>query len=209
MQYIFKIPLGEKIINARAFTFGEFQKLVAAKETGNLSGAVVEMIHECTGINALDLEKCEAEYLFLLLWCHSLNKMKVNATWVCGVCNIEKEYSLDVSRTLIPEADPYTLDLGQVKIKFRQPKFTEDVDIMQMVIACIEYIVIGGQQFNIDDLNAQDFDRVLDMLTTDKVEEVIDELTSNQITLAVPIKCECGESGVYSLSGLSSFLKIL
>ena len=209
MQYIFKIPLGEKIINARAFTFGEFQKLVAAKETGNLSGAVVEMIHEGTGINALDLEKCEAEYLFLLLWCHSLNKMKVNATWVCGVCNTEKEYSLDVSRTLIPEADPYTLDLGQVKIKFRQPKFTEDVDIMQMVIACIEYIVIGGQQFNIDDLNAQDFDRVLDMLTTDKVEEVIDELTSNQITLAVPIKCECGESGVYSLSGLSSFLKIL
>lgn len=209
MQYFFKIHLGEKLIHARAFTFGEFQKLVAAKETGKLSEVVIEIIHECTGINALELEKCEAEYIFLLLWCHSLNKMKIDATWVCGVCNKEKVYSLDVSRTQIPEVEPYILDLGQIKIKFRQPKFTEDVDIMQMVIACIEYIVIGDQQFNIDDLNAQDFDRVLDMLTTDKVEEVIDELTRNQITLAVPIKCECGESGVYSLSGLSSFLKIL
>lgn len=209
MQHVFNIRLDEKIITARAFTFREFQNLVAAKETGKLSEAVVNVIHDCTGINALELEKCEAEYLFLLLWCHSLNKMKVNATWVCGVCGKEKDYSIDVSRTQIPEADPYTLDLGQVKIKFRQPKFTEDVDIMQMVIACIEYIVIGDQQFSIDDLNHHDFDRILDMLTTDKVEKIIDELTSNQITLAVPIKCECGESGIYSLSGLSSFLKIL
>ena len=209
MQHIFKIQIEEKIINARAFTFREFQDLVAAKETGRLSEAVIEVIHNCTGINVLELEKCEAEYIFLLLWCHSLNRMKVNATWVCDVCSKEKEYSLDVSRTQIPEVESYTLDLGQVKIKFRQPKFTEDVDIMQMVIACIEYIVIGDQQFNIDDLNAQDFDRVLDMLTTDKVEEVIDELTKNQITLAVPIKCDCGESGIYSISGLSSFLKIL
>jgi len=209
MQHVFNIRLDEKIITARAFTFREFQNLVAAKETGKLSEAVVNVIHDCTGINALELEKCEAEYLFLLLWCHSLNKMKVNATWVCGVCGKEKDYSIDVSRTQIPEVDPYTLDLGQVKIKFRQPKFTEDVDIMQMVIACIEYIVIGDQQFSIDDLNHHDFDRILDMLTTDKVEKIIDELTSNQITLAVPIKCECGESGIYSLSGLSSFLKIL
>lgn len=209
MQHVFNIRLDEKIITARAFTFREFQNLVAAKETGKLSEAVVNVIHDCTGINALELEKCEAEYLFLLLWCHSLNKMKVNATWVCGVCGKEKYYSIDVSRTQIPEVDPYTLDLGQVKIKFRQPKFTEDVDIMQMVIACIEYIVIGDQQFSIDDLNHHDFDRILDMLTTDKVEKIIDELTSNQITLAVPIKCECGESGIYSLSGLSSFLKIL
>lgn len=209
MQHVFNIRLDEEIITARAFTFREFQNLVAAKETGKLSEAVVNVIHDCTGINALELEKCEAEYLFLLLWCHSLNKMKVNATWVCGVCGKEKDYSIDVSRTQIPEVDPYTLDLGQVKIKFRQPKFTEDVDIMQMVIACIEYIVIGDQQFSIDDLNHHDFDRILDMLTTDKVEKIIDELTSNQITLAVPIKCECGESGIYSLSGLSSFLKIL
>lgn len=209
MQHVFNIRLDEEIITARAFTFREFQNLVAAKETGKLSEAVVNVIHDCTGINALELEKCEAEYLFLLLWCHSLNKMKVNATWVCGVCGKEKDYSIDVSRTQIPEVDPYTLDLGQVKIKFRQPKFTEDVDIMQMVIACIEYIVIGDQQFSIDDLNHHDFDRILDMLTTDKVEKIIDELTSNQITLAAPIKCECGESGIYSLSGLSNFLKIL
>lgn len=209
MQHVFNIRLDEKIITARAFTFREFQNLVAAKETGKLSEAVVNVIHDCTGINALELEKCEAEYLFLLLWCHSLNKMKVNATWVCGVCGKEKDYSIDVSRTQIPEVDPYTLDLGQVKIKFRQPKFTEDVDIMQMVIACIEYIVIGDQQFSIDDLNHHDFDRILDMLTTDKVEKIIDELTNNRITLAVPIKCECGESGIYSLSGLSNFLKIL
>lgn len=209
MQHVFKIHLDEKIITARAFTFREFQSLVSAKETGKLSEAVIKVIHDCTGINALELEKCEAEYLFLLLWCHSLNKMKVNATWVCGVCGKEKDYSIDVSRTQIPEVEPYILDLGQVKIKFRQPKFTEDVDIMQMVIACIEFIVIGDQQFNIDDLNHQDFDRVMDMMTTDKVEQVIDELTRNQITLAVPIKCECGESGVYSLSGLSGFLKIL
>lgn len=209
MQYIYKINIDDKIINARAFTYREFQELVAARETGKLSEGVVEIIHKCTGLNALELDRCKAEYVFLMLWCHSLNKLNVNATWVCGVCGKEKEYSLDVTRTQIPDSVDYMIDLGKLKIKFRQPKFTEEKDIMQMVIACIEYIVIDGEQFAIDDLSPQDFDRVLDILTTDKVEEAIDALLDNQITLAVPIKCECGEHGVYSISGLSEFLKVL
>ena len=209
MQHIFKIKLGDKTITARAFTYEEFQKLVEYKSTGRLKEAVLDIINECIGINALELEKCEAEYLFLMLWCHSLAKENFKSTWVCGVCNKEKEYNLNVERTQIPDTEPYLLDLGGVKIKFRPPRFTEDDDIMQMVIACIDYIVIDNQEFDINDLNEQDFDTILSMLTTEHVETIIDELTGPQITLAVPIKCDCGESGIHLIRGLNEFLTIL
>lgn len=209
MKHIFKIKIGDKSITARAFTYAEFQKLVEYKNTGRLKEAVINIVNDCTGVDVTELEKCEAEYIFLMLWCHSLAKGKFDSTWVCGVCNKEKVYSLDVKRAQIPEVEPYMLDLGGIKIKFRPPRFAEDTDIMQMVIACIEYIVIDNQEFDINDLSEQDFDTILSMLTTEHVETIIDELTLPQITLAVPIKCECGEHGIHSIKGLSDFLRIL
>lgn len=209
MHYVFDLSINDRTIKARAFTFKEFQNLVAAKERGELSGVVVETINECTGLNALELSTQEAEYVFLMLWCNSLAKMNFNATWHCDVCDKEKDYHIDITKTQITEAEPYILDLGEVKINFRQPKFTEDSDIMQMIIKCIDYIIIGNEQFDINDLNAQDFDTILNMITQEHVENIIYELTKNQIILAVPVKCECGEAGVYSIKGLSDFLKIV
>lgn len=209
MHYIFNMKIGEKIIKARAFTYREFQQLIQAKAEGTLADVVIDTVYQCTGLNANELSKQEAELIFLFLWCNSLRKTKIDATWVCGDCGKETEYQLNIDKAHITESEDFLLDLGQVKIKFRAPKFTEDEDVMQMIVKCMELVIVDGQEFNISEVNENDFETILNMLTKEHVENIINELTKNQITLAVPIKCECGQSGVYSIQGLSGFLKIL
>lgn len=209
MQFIFDMKIGNKTVKARAFTYREFQQMIAAKAEGKLAEVIVETIHNCTDIDALELSKQEAELLFLLLWCHSLDKMKFTATWVCDDCKKETEYDLDVNKVRTTDNNPYFLDLGKIKLQFRNPRFTEDSDIMQMVINCIDFIVFNDQQFDLNELSEHEFNTILNMLTKEHIEDIIEELTKNQITLAVPIKCECGQSGVYSITGLSEFFNII
>lgn len=209
MQHTFEMILGKKSIKCRAFTYREFQTLIASKIDGNLTSVVIDTIKNCTNVDATELSKQDAELLFLVLWANSLQKNKFDATWVCDECKKESCYEIDVSKIRPAEPNTYFLDLGKVKIKFRNPKFSEDQDAMLMIVNCIEYIIVDGIQIEVLELKEHEFENIINLLTQEAVETILDELTKNQITLAVPIKCECGQQGVYSITGLSEFFKIM
>ena len=210
MIYKFQIKVEQKVINCRAFTFGEFQSLIEAKTDGRLAEAIYNVIRDCTDIDVSELPRHTAELIFLKVWIHSLNRVNIDHVWVCGECGAETPVTLNIDSayTTSPDTDLF-YDLGQVKMKFRYPRIFEDDDLMQMIITCTEYIVIGNDQYTLDDLDETDFDKVLTMINDTAVTEIIDMLLAPSVVLAVPIKCSCGESGVHKVVGLHEFFKLL
>lgn len=204
MHHNFTCNVNGRKVMARAFTYGEYQQFF----TGDTKQSVLRVIEECTGIDAGNLAVGDAETLFIQLWAHSLNRNSITRTWVCE-CGEEQDLTLPLTKSRAESEFSFFHDLGGVVLHMREPRFNDSSNPIEMVLTCIDYLIIDGEQFKLDDLSEKDFETVLSMITQEHVQAIIDKLTENHVTLAVPVKCKCGACGVHVVKGLKEFLEVL
>lgn len=205
-EYKFKVNVGQKNINCRAFTLREYKKLMESKKDGTLKDTILELIKNCT--DAVDLNKQESELLLVKLWAESLGEINTTGSWVCS-CGHEQDVPINISYAQMSDPEPLMYDFTNFQIKFRYPRLFEDANTISMVLNCIEYILVENEKIRIDDLNDKEIDDLYQAITIDDIEKITAMLLKPSIYLGVPISCECGKNDVFTIEGLKNFMRLL
>lgn len=211
IQYKFTMNLpGRPPIQARAFTLDEYRELIEARVAGDtekIQHLTIKLVSECTTARMVNRQECE--WIIVNLWAHSLGEVNHTHTWTC-TCGKETSVDMNFSHAqIIDESTELWYAKPNFKIKLRYPQIFEDADYGAMIASCIEYIVAGEEQIDIEDLNDAEMQDLFANISIQDMQNIIEILMAPKLVLAVPITCECGIHAVHTITGIKEFLELM
>ena len=210
LDYEFEIDVDKSIVKARAFTLGEYLDIIGKKESDDYTDTVISVLDNCLlgSTSILGYPKREAEYILLQIWAHSIGKINFDAEYTC--CGKIFNVPMNMSRAIIDKPDYVKKKFDGFTIQFREPKIFDDADYIETFMDCIDYIIIDDNQFTVDELAEEDYQVIIDTITTRDVDELVERILKPTIRMGVPVKCpHCGNYKVEELVGLHDLLGVL
>lgn len=208
-EYKFTIELdSNRFIEAKAFSLSDYLDIISAKESDTYTDVVVKVIDKCINEDIFSFPKREAEFILLQLWAASVGKINYEAEYTC--CGSLFYVPMNMSRVQIDKQRKVKKTFGDFIIQFKEPKLFDDSDYIETFMESIEYIIVGENQFNVDELSEEDYQAFIGTITADDVDESVNEILMPTIRMGIPVKCPiCGSYHVEELIGLHDLLGVL
>lgn len=202
----FEITCLNDTYKCRYFTLDEYEKIILAKIENNLQEAIKNILHSCVEGYSDTLSKTESELLLIKLWAHSLGEVNQEKEYICE-CGKTHNVCINYNYITIPELSGFLYNTSNVKLKMRYPRLFEDTDRVEMVVSCIEGLILeDGQEIKIEDLSENELDDLYSILSKEVIDILKEELLKPEVVLGIPIDCECSP---IKISGLAEFLKVI
>ena len=186
--YELEIPSTDEKIKYRPFLVKEEKILMMAMEAGkssDITGAVKEIVHECT-FGKLDISKLpmfDVEFLFLNIRAKSVGEVsKIGLK--CEECETSNEILIDLDTIEVQGLDNinYTIMVNDnIGMKLRYPtvkdasilsKYTGVEAAMKTMIACIENIFDENKVYPAKDSTPKELEQFIDSLNSEQFKKL-------------------------------------
>lgn len=207
MDNQFTLEVQDKSILCRTFTLDEYEELVKAKLNGSIIQTTKSLVQSCAP-SAVDLPKHWAEYVLINIWMRSLDEQIHEHDWVC-TCGREIPLVLNFDHIQVSDESELVYKLKHLHIKLRYPKLFEDSNTADMIMGCIESIITPKEEIPLSELDDSELGDLVALIEYEDVDAITKMLLAPQVQMGVPVKCECGNTGIHVISGFAQFMKLI
>lgn len=196
------IKVGDKLVPTKLLTVREYLDISNGKLNGKFKEAVLTAL-ESRGF--ADLPKHIAQQIITQLIIESLDKkITLVKEHECGNHILAH---VDTHNVMVSDETDLKFDFGNIKFQLRYPKLFEDEDLIEMFYRCVEYVEVNGMALVWDELSETETQQVIDTLELKHIRQMVSELVKPTAYVAMPVKCECGETVAVVASGLDEIFK--
>lgn len=192
---MFEIICNNITYNARYFTLDEYEATLLKITNNHIKEAINGLLIDCIESYDTNLPKHYAECIFLKLWAHSLG-------------NVTKELNdvfVNFNYIETPIEKGFIYKVENISLKMRYPKLFEDTDKLEMVINCMDSVILENEtEIKISDLSTQDLDALYSILSKDIIVALRDELLRPKPYIAFPFEDE-----IKKIEGFKNLLEVI
>ncbi|AUM58437.1 baseplate hub [Proteus phage phiP4-3] len=192
---MFEITCNDITYNARYFTLDEYEDVLNKITDNNIKDAISGLLIDCIDSYDTNLPKHYAECIFLKLWAHSLG----------GVTKELNGIFVNFNYIETPKEKGFIYKLDGLSLKMRYPKLFEDSDKLEMVINCIDSVLLEDQtEIKASELSSDDLNVLYSYLTKDVIFSLRDELLRPKPYIAFPVDDE-----IKTIEGFKNLLEVI
>ncbi|ASZ76444.1 hypothetical protein [Proteus phage PM2] len=192
---MFEITCNDLIYKARYFTLDEYEATLLKITDNNIKEAITTLLIDCVDSYDTNLPKHYAECIFLKLWAHSLG----------GVTKDLNGVFVNFNYIESPAEKGFIYKIENLSLKMRYPKLFEDSDKLEMVINCIDSVILENEtEIKIQDLSSEDIEALYSLLTKDSIIALRDELLRPKPYIAFPLDGE-----IHKIEGFKNLLEVI
>ncbi|QPI13922.1 baseplate hub assembly catalyst [Serratia phage 4S] len=203
MANILRVKLPEGVQRFKPFTVADYRDLLLIRnDIVSKPEEESQIIDEVLEEFFPEQPKVYRGFIFMNVFTGSIGKTKIPLEYTCPVCEKKHKMLLNLSK---PELKEPSIECAGIKLNFKlQDEITEDYD--KIFLKAIDSVEYEGQKYSWDELDEDDKNQVIESITYDKFQEILEKL--RPIHIERTISC-CNQYKLLIDSPISLFKLLL